>query len=119
MDTLTLKGLQYHAPHGYYKEERQNGNNFEVDLIFQTDLKAAAQQDDLTLTIDYQNAEQIVRNVMEGPSVKLIETLAQQIGEHLFNRFSNVQKIEVAIRKLVPPLKTPTAYSEVRMTWPQ
>lgn len=119
MDTLTLKGLQYHAPHGYYKEERQNGNNFEVDLIFQTDLKAAAQHDNLDLTIDYQKAEQVVRNVMEGPSIQLIETLTQQIGEHLFNKFSNVQKIEVAVRKLVPPLKTSTAYSEVRMTWQQ
>lgn len=117
MDSLTLKGLSYRARHGYYEQERIEGNDFEVDLIFHADLSEAAESDDLGKTIDYQKAEEQVRAVMEGPSVKLIETLARHIGEELFREFEEVQKLEVKVRKLNPPLPTKTKYSEVRVTW--
>ena len=117
MDKLTLKGLSYHGKHGYYEEERIEGNDFEVDLIFYADFSEAGKSDELNETIDYQKAEERVRAVMEGPSVKLIETLAHRIGEELFREFEAVQKLEVKVRKLHPPLPANTEYSEVQMTW--
>lgn len=117
MEVLTLKGLAYHAKHGYYEEERIEGNDFEVDLIFHADLSEAGKSDDLNETIDYQKAEERVRAVMEGPAVKLIETLAHRIGEELFREFKTVKKLEVKVRKLNPPLPANTEYSEVHMTW--
>lgn len=117
MENLTLKGLSFHAPHGYYEEEREKGNDFEVDLAFTADLRQAGHTDELRQTIDYQKAEELVRRVMEGPSVKLIETLTLRIGESIFEAFPELQKLEVAVRKLHPPLSTECKYSEVRMTW--
>lgn len=117
METLTLKGLHFHAPHGYYKEERNNGNDFEVDLIFSAHLREAGNADELAKTIDYQQAEHIVRSVMEGPSVKLIETLAKKIGDELFASFEQVHQLDVVVRKLNPPLQTKTEHSEICMTW--
>lgn len=117
MDKLTLKGLSYHAKHGYYEEERVEGNDFEVDLIFHTNLSEAGRSDDLDITVDYQKAEEHVRALMEGSSVKLIETLTHRIGEKLFHEFKDANKLEVKVRKLNPPLPTNTEYSEVHMTW--
>ncbi len=117
MDTLTLNGLQYRGKHGYYEQERAEGNTFEVDLIFGLDLSDAAATDNLDTTIDYQAAEALVKEIMHGPSVKLIETLAQRIGKKLFNSFPCIQKLEVRVRKLNPPLETKTQYSEVTMAW--
>ncbi len=117
MDILTLKGLKFRGYHGYYEEERQNGNNFEVDLVFSADLRKAASSDDLADTIDYQQAAETVRSVMEGPSVKLIETLTERIGDQLFERFTHVQKLEVSVRKINPPLDVKTEYSEIQMIW--
>lgn len=117
METLTLKGLSFRAPHGYYEEERQKGNDFEVDLIFSADLRKAGHTDDLSDTIDYQEVEHIVRAIMEDEPVNLIETLTRRIGDRLFENFTKVQKLEVSVRKLYPPLNTETKYSEVRMTW--
>ena len=117
MDVLTLSGLKFHARHGYYEHERTEGNEFEVDLIFHADLSEAGASDDLSQTIDYQKAENIVRDVMGGPSVKLIETLASKIGEQLFQQFTNVAKIEVRVRKLNPPLQTETNYAQIVRTW--
>ena len=117
MDVLTLSGLQFHAHHGYYEHERTDGNDFEVDLVFHADLSAAGQSDDLNQTIDYQKAERLVREIMHGPSVKLIETLVEKIGSSLFAEFNNLQKLEVRLRKLHPPLETSTAYAQITRTW--
>ncbi|NGP78105.1 dihydroneopterin aldolase [Balneolaceae bacterium YR4-1] len=117
MDKLTLKGLRFHAPHGYYEEERIEGNDFEVDLVFYADLSEAGRSDDLSQTIDYQKAETAVKNIMEGTSVKLIETLTLRIGEQVFETFPNLQKLEVSVRKMEPPIETKAEYSEVQMTW--
>ena len=117
MDILSLSGLQYHARHGYYESERDEGNDFEVDLIFYADLSEAGKTDKLSATIDYQQAEQIVRGVMDGPSVKLIETLATRIGDRLFAHFATIGKLKVRIRKLGPPLETEAAHAQVVRTW--
>lgn len=117
MDTLTLKGLRFHAPHGYYRKEREQGNDFEVDLEFSLNLRPAGETDNLDKTIDYQMAEMLVREVMEGPTVKLIETLTLRIGESVFEHCPELQQLKVTVRKLSPPLQTQTAYSEVEMSW--
>ena len=117
MDRLTLKGLRFRAGHGFYEEERREGNDFEVDLVFYADLSEAAKNDDLNLTIDYQKAEKLVKDIMKGPSLKLIETLTHRIGEQLFRSFQSLHKLEVSVRKLHPPLETETEYSEVQMAW--
>lgn len=117
MDTLTLKTLRFTAYHGFYEEERQKGNNFEVDLVFSTDLRTAGDSDRLEDTIDYQQVVQTVQAIMEGPSQKLIETLTKRIGDQLFARFRQAREIQVAVRKLTPPLDVETAYTETRMTW--
>lgn len=117
MDTLTLKALRYHGKHGYYEEEREKGNEFEVDLIFTLDLKPSGRKDYLSRTVNYEEVETVVREIMEGPSVKLIETLTFKVGEALFGAFENANALEVRIRKLNPPLKTSANYSEVTMQW--
>lgn len=117
MDRLTLKGLSFRGLHGYYEEERQSGNNFEVDLVFSADLRRAGETDNLADTIDYQQASETVRSIMEGPSVKLIETLTKQIGDRLFEQLPNVQRLEVSVRKIHPPLDIKTEYSEIQMIW--
>lgn len=114
---LIIKSLKYRSQHGFYEEERRDGNDFEVDLIFDLDLRKAGRSDDLAQTLNYEEAEATVREVMEGPSRKLIETLVLNIGERLFGKFPEVQHLKVSVRKLNPPLKAETNYSEVTMTW--
>lgn len=117
MDTLTLKSLHFKGYHGYYKEEREQGNDFEVDIIFRADLREAGDSDELADTIDYQKVLANVKDVMHGPPQKLIETLAKKIGDQLFEQFTQVESIEVSVRKLHPPLDVETAYSEITMRW--
>lgn len=117
MDTVTLKSLSYTGYHGYYENERTVGNQFEVDVTFYLALKQAAENDDLDQTIDYAQAESTIAAIIEGESVKLVETLAKRIGDQLFATFQNVEKIDLAVRKLHPPMDRECEYAEIRMTW--
>ncbi|MEX2602008.1 MAG: dihydroneopterin aldolase [Balneolaceae bacterium] len=117
MDTLTIKSVQLHGNHGYYESEQSDGNKFELDVILRADFRPAAITDDLSLTCNYETVEEVARQVMQGPSQKLIESLCLKIGDRLFERFPTVTHMELALRKLDPPLQQPTAYSEIRMEW--
>lgn len=118
MDKLTIKGLKFHGLHGVYEEEKIIGNKFEVDLTFTLSLQKAAESDEISETIDYAVARNIVANVMEKSSRNLIEALALRIGEELFSKFE-VEKLKVKVRKLKPPMEGKVDYSEVTMSWPR
>ena len=51
MDTLRLKGLKFRGMHGVFEHEKQNGNDFEVDILIRTSLRTSAYSDDLSDTI--------------------------------------------------------------------
>ncbi len=119
MDCITIKNLEFHSLHGYHTEEREKGNDFEVDVLLWVPLAKAAAEDNLSQTVDYSHAASIVRDIMLGESVKLIETLLFTIGESLIQEYPGVQKIEVAVRKLHPPMSPSCEYTEVRSQWPK
>lgn len=117
MGQLTLKALRFDATHGYYEHERRDGNSFEVDVIFDADFSKAGTSDNLENTINYEDVCRFVADVMHGTSQKLIETLAKLIGDKLFERYKNVNRIVVNVRKLSPPLDINCSYSEISLTW--
>lgn len=118
MDRITIKSLSYHAKHGHNKQERIDGNRFEIDVVAYGEFRKAAEQDeDLDLTFDYAKAEEIVSSVMNGESRKLIETLCADMGDIIFESYPIVQSLKVSVRKLSPPIKTDAAYSEITLEW--
>jgi dihydroneopterin aldolase len=117
LDKITLKALKFHAPHGYYDNERIDGNAFEVDVIAFGDFRKAVSDDDLELTFNYERVQKVAEEVMNGPSEKLIETLCYLIGEKLFKQSSSLSKLNVSVRKMNPPIKTAVEYAEITMKW--
>ena len=117
MDTITLKSLYFKARHGYHDFEREKGNEFEVDLVFTLPLEQPGESDELSETIDYSQAYSAVHDIMNGPSVRLLETLADKIGRSLLTAFPQARTLTVNVRKLNPPLSGPCSYSEISRTW--
>lgn len=117
MDTITLKSLEFYGKHGYYDEERQEGNHFELDVTAKGDFKAAIEDDNLDLTFNYEVVKETAQNIFNGPSEKLIETLCWRIGEEIFDRSTMVHELTVSLRKMDPPIGVPAQYAEITMTW--
>lgn len=118
MDTLTIKGMKFRAFHGVHEHEKKEGNDFEVDVIFHSDLSSAAKSDQLSDAIDYAKVHEITSEIMAGKSVDLIEHLCFLIGSNIAKTIPQADQFEVTVRKLNPPLSSQTKYTEVRMTWP-
>lgn len=118
MNTLTIKGMKFRAFHGVHEQEKKKGNDFEVDVIFYPDLSKAGRSDQLSDAIDYTKIHKIASDIMHGASADLIEHLCFKIGLEIEASLPNQAKFEVAVRKLNPPLSSPTDYTEARMSWP-
>lgn len=100
---VALEGLEFHAYHGVYAQERKSGNNFEVDIIVDTDFSRAALHDELQGTVNYETLFLIVKEEMEIPS-KLLETVAEKIIERVLSELPAVLQVELKIAKLEPPI---------------
>ncbi len=119
MDTLTIKGMKFRAFHGVHDQEKKEGNDFEVDVIFKSDLSKPGESDTLPDTIDYSIVHRLAEEVMHGESSDLIEHLCFSIGTKISAAFPELSDFEVRVRKLNPPLSSPTNFTQARMSWPR
>ena len=100
---IALEGLEFHAFHGVYPHERESGNWFEVDIAVETNFSAAAKQDDLEGTVNYETLYSIVKAEMEKPS-KLLESVAEKIVNDVLRELKAVILVELSISKTNPPI---------------
>src|SRR5688500_5040746 len=115
MDKVFVAGLELEAKHGYYDEERQTGNRFRFDVSVSTPTNRAAKTDDLDDTVDYATIAALVRKSADGPSAKLVETLAERVADSLFEQFASAAGVRVRVAKLNPPLTEGAAEAGVEI----
>lgn len=99
---LVLQGLVFHAYHGHCPEEAVLGGRFVVDVEMQ--LSLAQIQDDLSGTVDYAQVYEMVRQEVTGQRRRLVETLADQIAERLWQSYPQLEALTVRVHKLHAPL---------------
>ena len=105
-DRLSLIGMRFRGRHGVLPEEKLNEQPFEVDVVLHTDLRDAAERDELAATVDYATVFDLVRAIVEGPSFDLIEAIAGTIATAVLAATdpSRVEAVEVRVRKPEAPL---------------
>ena len=103
-DKIILSGMVFYGFHGANSEEKELGQRFIVDLEIEYDLRAAGESDNLTDTINYSRFYRAVKEVMEGPSLNLLETVAQRIASNILERFP-VESAMVRLKKPEVPIK--------------
>ncbi|MCK5820320.1 MAG: dihydroneopterin aldolase [Bacteroidales bacterium] len=103
MGVIRIEQMEFYSYHGHYEEERIVGNRFLVDLMMETDCSAPAESDKLQDALDYQRAYELVRDEMKDKSF-LLEHIAKRILDTLFTNFDSLEKAEVKVAKLNPPM---------------
>ena len=114
MDSIIARGLSFKACHGVLDSEKTCPQPFQVDLELFLDLQAAGQQDDLNLTVDYDQVYHLVQSIVKGPSCNLIEALAEKIAQALLKEFP-LQAVEVTVYKPEAPVKGEFQYFAVKI----
>lgn len=98
MDRIELRGMSFHGRHGVRDAERDQPQEFKVDIKINADLAEAGRSDRLADTIDYTQVRAAARDVIEGESKKLLESLATAIAERIL-RMPRVEAVSVRVAK--------------------
>lgn len=112
-DRINLLGVGAVGYHGVFDQEKRSGQPFFVDLAMYLDLSEAGATDDVALTAHYGEVAEEVRDIVIGPSVNLLETLADRIARRLLDRFP-LEAVEVTVHKPKAPIEV--TFSDVSVT---
>lgn len=115
LDEIRLEGLRVFGRHGVFAHERENGQDFVVDLTLFVRADTAARSDDVTDTVHYGEVAEAVAQIVAGEPVNLIETLAQRIADRVL-AFSGVQIVRVTVHKPQAPIAQEFADVSVTIT---
>lgn len=113
--TIELSGMEFHAFHGCFPEERLNGNTFIVDFSGEAPLGKAAESDNLEDTVDYGKLYDLIEAEMAIPS-DLLEHVCGRIVEAIASDFPAFVRFKVTVSKKNPPVKGACAWSRVTLT---
>ena len=103
-DRIILKDLGFYGYHGVFAEEAKLGQRFFIDLELGIDLSAPATTDRLSTGISYSDIYHVVKDTFEAKRMKLLEALAQNVVDEIFQSFQMVDWIIIRIRKPEAPI---------------
>lgn len=104
MDRISLEGMVFSGRHGVRPAEREQPQEFRVDVKLDVDLFEAGRSDRVADTVDYRRVYAIAKAVVEGESVQLIETLAQRIADRVLD-LKRVAAVSVQVSKRPESMK--------------
>ncbi|MEY4276435.1 MAG: hypothetical protein RIS26_898 [Actinomycetota bacterium] len=115
---IKIKGLRVYAHHGVFDFERQNGQDFYIDVTVWVTGKAAL-TDDLNHTVHYGDLAKALVEAAKSQPVDLIETLAQRLLDLTLNFGGGslsglIKKAKVTVHKPNAPI--PYDFEDVSVT---
>ena len=114
-DQIHITALRAVTIVGALPHERQIPQPLQIDLILDIDLSDAGVSDDLGDTVHYgEVADRVVAAVQENRDVLLERLAARVVGVVL--DFERVQRVDVLLTKLRPPIAVDAATTAVRLS---
>ncbi|ANF31637.1 dihydroneopterin aldolase [Leifsonia xyli] len=113
-DSIILTGLRVRAHHGVFDFEREQGQEFVVDVTAWLDLSQASAGDDLGATVHYGELAEEVVGAVERDPVDLIETVAERVAATVLAH-EPVDAVEVTVHKPQAPISVPFGDVAVRI----
>lgn len=104
LDKIALSGMKFYGYHGCLNEEREQGQDFYVDVTLSLSLHSAGKSDELKNTVNYAAVFEIVKSVVEGQRFHLIEAIAERIADLILGRYQEVRAVEVTVHKPAAPI---------------
>tara|TARA_B100001059_G_scaffold125507_1_gene125527 strand:- start:2 stop:364 length:363 start_codon:yes stop_codon:yes gene_type:complete len=100
--SISLNDIKFHSKIGLYDFEKEEGNDFIVNISVQVDdLKY---DDKISSTVDYGNIFDII-NVEMGKECNLIETVAHKISSRIHSEIKSINNCKLEIIKVKPSIE--------------
>ena len=98
-DKVILQGMMFYGYHGVNPEEKIIGQRFNIDVEITAPLRKAGRTDDLNHTIHYGHVYKLVKNVVNGSSRNLLESLAEEIAAQILEKYELALSVKVKVKK--------------------
>lgn len=102
--TIRLSNCAFFARHGVHDEEEFLGQRFFVDAELDIDPDRSLADDSIESTVDYGLVFTEIEGIVTGKRRYLIEALAFEVARALCDRFRQVKRAKVTIRKPNAPV---------------
>ena len=112
-DRIVLTGVNAFGYHGVLAQERRDGQWFIVDATMHVETREAAATDDLTKTVDYAEAAQVISDSITNDPLNLIEALAERIADGLL-ALPGIFVVDVTVHKPAAPI--PLEFADVSVS---
>ena len=116
MDRIIIKGLKLYAFHGVNPEEKENGQDFILDISAYLPLAKAGKTDYLEDTVSYAKIIKLTRAVFTAEKYDLIETAARKVAAEILKTFDMIASITVTLKKPDAPIKADFDYVAVEIS---
>ena len=115
MDKILVRNLKIFAYHGVNPEEKENGQNFVLDIDAFVDISVPCVTDNVEDTVSY--AKIIIETVKIFTCQKddLLERAAQRVADGLFASFDKIQSLRILLKKPEAPIKADFEYVGVEI----
>jgi 7,8-dihydroneopterin aldolase/epimerase/oxygenase len=115
VNIIRLHRASFYAFHGVANGEQDLGAKYEVDFEAHLNFERAASEDSLIHTLNYEEVYNLIKNIICHKKFYLIETVAYNIANEIFNNYQIVYKIIIKVRKYHPPVKGVVEFVETEV----
>lgn len=116
MDKITVKNLKLFAYHGVNPEEKENGQDFLIDLDYYLDITKACESDHVDDTVSYAKVVKTIKRVFTAEKYDLIERAAQVTADAVLDEYEPIRKVQITLKKPHAPVNADFEYMAVTMT---
>ena len=100
LDEIHIEQLDVYTRVGVPEEERAKPQRLTVNISLWPYQQTSDLADHIGRTVNYSAVADETKNFLRDQSVKLIETLAERLANHLLKNFP-IQKVTIELRKFV------------------
>jgi dihydroneopterin aldolase len=111
--TILLKNCSFFARHGLLEQEEVLGQRFFIDAEMEVEAGDSLETDSIENTVDYGLAFAVIEKIVVGKRRYLIEALANDIATALRERFPQIRRVCITVRKPSAPVPGILDYAQV------
>lgn len=100
---ININKLRVYAFHGVLDQESRVGTVYYVSVKIYYPIANAMTNDNLSVTLNYAEAIELIKNTMVTPS-NLLENVIERLRVALLSRFPLIEGGAITIEKLSPPI---------------
>ncbi len=115
MDKILVRNLKIFAYHGVNPEEKDNGQNFVLDIDAFVDINVPCRTDDVEDTVSYAKIIKETVKIFTSQKDDLLERASQRVADGLFERFDKIQALRILLKKPEAPIKADFEYVGVEI----